>query len=523
MQHGAFSGTLPPNSHAIPLSTTNGYLDSLEAHGVTSMREIVASNALADPATYAAAGDVVEAYQAHGFSLILALGGPLPSAYETGPNCAFSPSSDWGATANALGTIIADFMTYLESRTDIDPHWLATHVEVEPFNEFDSLGAMQAGVCVAGYGSPIRGARLYHAIESAFAASGIPNAITTPSIVGYYFGPLSATPTGDYDQSRIWLEDYYAAGGGGRANVHIYCDPTRCDLGDGAATASTIERIYDDIRAGAVGGAPVLSEVGLPVLEGSCDRSHGAMADAQRAILYGDLASSGIPLDFWRLLPFDTQDGGCSYGVVPESSWADLPPSYDLAGQAVLGISGTSASRPCTLDGESIDSGDSVIAYQTPTVAAGETCTWQSRTCEDGTLGGSYAYASCAPASPPSAGACPSGLDITAYPSCTCPSTGVQTGTTCTSTAPSLGSVSDATTFWSALYACIQQRSATTSELAYWVGQTGSGITSLGAAYQSFFDSTEYLNKHASDSAYVSQLLPVRALPVSRIRPRAPG
>ena len=82
----------------------------------------------------------------------------------------------------------------------------------------------------------------------------------------------------------------------------------------------------------------------------------------------------------------------------------------------------------------------------------------------------------------------------------------MQTGSVCTSTAPLLSGVTNVTTFWSALYACIQTRNATESEISYWVGQTGSGVTSLSAAYRSFFGSTEYLNKQTSNQTYLTQL-----------------
>ncbi|OGG56266.1 hypothetical protein A2680_00600, partial [Candidatus Kaiserbacteria bacterium RIFCSPHIGHO2_01_FULL_55_37] len=333
MQYG-FSGVLPPNSHAIPLSTTRSYLDSLAQSGVRSSREIVATDALADSSMYAPAGDVIKEYQARNFTLIIALGGPFPPQYLTGPNCYFNTDANWSTTATAMGTITANFFAYLKTRSDIDQGWLASRVIVEPFNEFDSLGKMSGGACSPGYGTPAYGARLYNAIKTAFAQRDVGNEVIAPSVVGYYFGALSETPAGDYDQSRIWLKDYYAAGGGGRANIHIYCDPTRCNLSDGAATASTIVNIYNNIRSGSSVGA-MLTEFGIPVLEGSC--SNGAMADAQRAILFKNLATSGISPYFWRLLPFDVQDGGCRYGLVPLSSWSQTPPSYDLTGQALFG------------------------------------------------------------------------------------------------------------------------------------------------------------------------------------------
>lgn len=51
----------------------------------------------------------------------------------------------------------------------------------------------------------------------------------------------------------------------------------------------------------------------------------------------------------------------------------------------------------CTFNNQSIASGSSVTAYQSATVPAGQTCTSETRTCNDGTLYGdpSYQYSSC--------------------------------------------------------------------------------------------------------------------------------
>ncbi len=54
----------------------------------------------------------------------------------------------------------------------------------------------------------------------------------------------------------------------------------------------------------------------------------------------------------------------------------------------------------CTFNGKTITSGSSVTAYQSSTVPYGSTCASQSRKCTNGSLSGSYAYASCSVAAP---------------------------------------------------------------------------------------------------------------------------
>ncbi|MDA0288375.1 MAG: SBBP repeat-containing protein, partial [Proteobacteria bacterium] len=49
----------------------------------------------------------------------------------------------------------------------------------------------------------------------------------------------------------------------------------------------------------------------------------------------------------------------------------------------------------CTFNGNTIQSGYSVTAYQSSTVPFGNTCSSQSRTCTNGSLSGTYSFASC--------------------------------------------------------------------------------------------------------------------------------
>ncbi len=52
--------------------------------------------------------------------------------------------------------------------------------------------------------------------------------------------------------------------------------------------------------------------------------------------------------------------------------------------------------QSCTLDGEAVTNGASITAYENSTVPYGSSCVSETRTCSDGTLSGSYQYASCA-------------------------------------------------------------------------------------------------------------------------------
>jgi hypothetical protein len=70
-------------------------------------------------------------------------------------------------------------------------------------------------------------------------------------------------------------------------------------------------------------------------------------------------------------------------------------------------------------NGQTIDSGSSVVGYQNSTVGAGEICIGETRACANGVLDGSYSYGSCAVNAP---AACmfnnqtiPSGSTVVAY------------------------------------------------------------------------------------------------------------
>lgn len=51
--------------------------------------------------------------------------------------------------------------------------------------------------------------------------------------------------------------------------------------------------------------------------------------------------------------------------------------------------------KNCSLAGTAVSHGDSTTAYKTGSVKYGETCVSETRTCADGTLSGTYTYASC--------------------------------------------------------------------------------------------------------------------------------
>jgi hypothetical protein len=77
-----------------------------------------------------------------------------------------------------------------------------------------------------------------------------------------------------------------------------------------------------------------------------------------------------------------SQQRTCSYGT--------LSGSYQYASCSV------GSAQSCTFNGQTVQDGQSLTAYQSSTVPYGQTCSSQTRICSNGTLNGSYAYSSCA-------------------------------------------------------------------------------------------------------------------------------
>jgi cytochrome c len=59
------------------------------------------------------------------------------------------------------------------------------------------------------------------------------------------------------------------------------------------------------------------------------------------------------------------------------------------------------AAASCQFNGQAVASGSSVNAFQAASVPFATTCTSQARTCTNGTLSGSYTFASCSVAAAP--------------------------------------------------------------------------------------------------------------------------
>ena len=103
----------------------------------------------------------------------------------------------------------------------------------------------------------------------------------------------------------------------------------------------------------------------------------------------------------------EASPSGCAEDVcIPGDSGSEAGSGSDSSGD-----SSALPSASCSFDGTTVASGSSVTAYQASSVPPGSLCVSQSRACADGTLSGTYAYASCSVTTVPAFYVSPSGDD----------------------------------------------------------------------------------------------------------------
>jgi hypothetical protein len=102
------------------------------------------------------------------------------------------------------------------------------------------------------------------------------------------------------------------------------------------------------------------------------------------------------------------RDAGCSLSISPREFQqqfvvelsvvnVDVSPSAVESYNAVASIPAVLPLTACNFNGNSIPSGTSLTAFQSPSTLACESCIYQTRTCTDGVLSGYYGYAYCTP------------------------------------------------------------------------------------------------------------------------------
>ncbi len=116
-------------------------------------------------------------------------------------------------------------------------------------------------------------------------------------------------------------------------------------------------------------------------------------ASSSECVLDGTHISSGDSGNFYTSRQVDV--GGVCLAI-PRTCYAGvLSGSHDAQYSQCIVSSGTIATSTCSFAGQTVLSGDTVTGYQSPSVLPGTQCVSELRTCNSGSLSGTYNYRSC--------------------------------------------------------------------------------------------------------------------------------
>jgi hypothetical protein len=312
LDQGLVCPNCPTNMQPRSLSAINcRLLDMAANRHVGVYREIVPLQMLQTQAPFSNPGndpyrakilDVVRLYYNYNLYLILTFGRPFPQWMSPqyggdGAWCVLPEPSDqttWATLKNNMSWAVGDFVNWLQLQ-GISSTWMSTHLVVEGMNEFDDLTTIPCDTVVDSRGAtPQRAADYQGGINWVLNYYGIQTLQSSPSVVGNFAGY-----TGDAKQRiRRYLQDYYAAGGGGYPQMHFY-----------ASSVSAIRGAVTFVNFGlslAWQNKVILGEVGWPeYVSGSCPTG---LPTAQRDTFYRDIYQDAtihnalFMLAFWRTM-----------------------------------------------------------------------------------------------------------------------------------------------------------------------------------------------------------------------------
>jgi hypothetical protein len=306
-----------------------------------------------DSTNYSLIDSVVSLFKAHNVRLIFSVGNPLPEwAASWGHNysCFLPPVADatsFNTLKNNISWTLGNYLKHLKANGYAE--WMVGRSKIalpggliiEGFNEWNG-NASYKNCSDFTAASPERAANLESAIGSAASFFGVRVELAAPSIV---------FPSQGLDK---WYEAYYAAGGVGAPNVHIYGNGSTTSGDSNAAIQFAKSQLHGLIRAlpGRFKTSVIWGETGFgdasPVCSGisSLPSSEWEQYDVQAAKLVtggdSDLTQAVRIFTIWRLDQIANQlscDG--SFGVVSSDLQTYLPPAVQLfmylGGSGVMG------------------------------------------------------------------------------------------------------------------------------------------------------------------------------------------
>ncbi len=317
----------PGNSPPVKLEAADNYLEVLSKNDIRIMRELIPERYVADASKYAFFEPILKEYERRDFALIFTLNWPVARARA--PCFGFDgDGATFDRVAYEYSASIAGLLLYLRNRSGIDPKWLETHVLIEPWSEFD-------GLCGHRVGSPEKAARYQGIMQLVFDRAGIKNEVTMPSVVNTYTFGVPNAIKGKYGKMSTYIASYYASGGSGRPNIHLYFDPRWEKQPE--ALANILGRELVEITqsvAKPYRDAVLIGETGVNVRSNVAKCNVFAISSTSQALLYKALIDSvdinrvAQMLLFWRLFGLEhltaNPDSCAQFNGMTGNAWSQV-------------------------------------------------------------------------------------------------------------------------------------------------------------------------------------------------------
>jgi hypothetical protein len=309
-----------------------------------------------DSTNYAVIDAIMYLFKSYNLRLILAIGNPIPSwaaPWGHGYACflpSTSDSTNFNTLKNNIGWTIGNYLNHLKSKGYAK--WMAgipnspksAGLFIEGFNEWNGNASYQnCGDFTAA--TPQRAATLESAIGRVANFYGVTINLAAPSVVFPSQGLAG------------WYTAYYAAGGVGAANIHIYGNGLSSSTDPKAAILYAQTQLKQLISAlpAAYKTTVIWGETGYGEAGTLCDGVNSLPSDkwAQYDVAAAQLVTGADPvitpavqlLTVWRLDQLANQSA-CegSFGIVSSDLTAYLPPAVSLF--TYLGGSGVMGKAP---------------------------------------------------------------------------------------------------------------------------------------------------------------------------------
>ena len=327
---------MPTNNVPIPQGDIQAkLLDLVTNHHVGLYRDIISMEMIApnqgDQSYWGQLKSELEMFKAYNLYLDLSFGSPIPQWMSAGMKdsptwsgwCPIPNSQgDWFILKNNIGWSVGQWLVAMANSDPSLASWMQTHLFIEGWNEFDAAGMMSGSTCVGNSGTATQAADLQNGIAYVLNQYGLQLQTLMPSMV-----------TGN----EAFLTQYYAAGGTGLPNVHIYFSGKNSVSSAVTWYEQAIERFQKALPAN-LANRIFITETGMPDIAGGC--VSGGILESDRQLLYSQLlgdskitsATEGII--FWRLndLPIGTVPGvpcESTFGAI-DTSGAYVPSTLSI-------------------------------------------------------------------------------------------------------------------------------------------------------------------------------------------------